>query len=685
MVAGNFFPFLGVAPMLGRTFTAEECQLNGPGAAILSHGLWERRYSSDPGVIGRTVVVNDRAATIVGVMPPEFDFGAVFAPGNHIEIYTPAVLDHLRDWDHTMAVLGRLKPGVTLQAAQAEVNARIERQQQEHPEFGEVGSYRAIVQPLRELITGDMQQPMATLWAAVGLVLLIVCVNLSNLLLARAATRRKEIALRGALGAGRGRLVRQLLTESFVLSIFGGVLGVALAYAATSYVRRLEGLSIPLLKTVEIHGGALAVAVGVTVLTALLFGLVPAITVARGDFGAAMKGSGRGSSEGRDPRSLRSLLVISEVALACLLLVGSGLLLRSFLHVLDVNLGFQTERTYALRVDAGPNLDTEEKVFAYVRNLMAAVREVPGIEAASITDAVPLDSNRFWGLRAKGRPPEESTGGLLKVIGPRLFETMRTPLIAGRDFTERDDRDRPPVAIINETLAKRLWPDQDPLLETLLVGSRRECQVVGVVADVRHLNVEETPGGEFYLPILQQSTMSPSLVVHTARPFADVAPALRAALAEVAPDLPTGNFRPLQLLVDRAVSPRRFFANLLTTFAAAALALAAIGIYGVISYSVTQRTPEIGIRMALGASSSRIRTGVLVDTLRLTVAGAAIGIAGAVALSSLLSALLYGVSPSDPWTYAGAAAVLLLVAGAAGFIPAFRASRISPMIALRAE
>lgn len=685
MVAANFFPFLGVTPMLGRTFSGEECLLNGPGAAILSYDLWERRYASDPGVIGQTVVVNDRAATIVGVMPEDFDFGAVFAPGNHIEIYMPAVLDVLRDWDNTMAILGRLKPGVTLPTAQAEVNALIERQLIEHPEFRETGNSRPIVQPLRELITGGMQQPMATLWAAVGLVLLIVCVNLSNLLLARAATRRKEIALRGALGAGRVRLVRQLLTESFVLSILGGALGIALAYAATGYVRRLEGLSIPLLKSVEIHGGALGFAVGATVLTALLFGLAPAITVARGDFGAALKESGRGSSEGRDHRSLRSLLVVSEVALACLLLVGSGLLLRSFLHVLDVNLGFEAERVYTLRVDSGPNLDTAEKFFAYIKQLVLASREVPGVEAASITDAVPLDSTRAWSVRAQGQPPEDSSGALLKVVGPGLFETMRTPLIAGRDFTELDDAARPLVAIVNESLAKRLWPDQDPLLGTLLVGSRRVCQVVGVVADVRHVNVEETPGGEFYLSILQQPTMSPSLVVRTSRPFADVAPGLRAALAEVVPDLPSGNFRPVQQLVDRAVSPRRFFVNLLTAFAAAALALAAIGIYGVISYSVAQRTPEIGIRMALGASAGRIRAGVVGDTLRLALAGSVLGIIGAAALSSFLASLLYGVSPSDPWTYAGAAAILLLVALTAGFFPAFRASRISPMTALRAD
>ncbi len=682
MVPANFFPFLGVAPLLGRTFTGAECQKNGPGAAVLSYALWQRRYSSDPGVIGRTVVVNDRSATIVGVMPPSFDFGAVFAPGVHVDLYMPVIFDEVRNWGNTMAILGRLKPGVPLAAAQAEAGAVIDQQQRDHPEFGDY--YGAILKPLRESVTGSVRRPMLTLWVAVGLVLLIVCVNLSNLLLARAAGRRKEVALRGALGARRGRLVRQLLTESFVLSLLGGGLGVAFAYGAVNYVRRLEGLSIPLLKTAQINAGALGVAVGVTILTTLLFGLAPAFTIARGDFGAALKESGRGSSEGRDHRFTRSLLVVSEVALACVLLVGAGLLLRSFQFLLNVDLGFQPERTYALRIDAGRDIDNAEKFLAYMRRLMAAARDVPGIEAASITDAVPLDSNRSWGVRAKGQRPEDTFGALVKIIGPHLFETMRTPLIAGREFTDHDDTTSRPVAIVNETLAKRLWPGQDPLRCTLIVN-QEERQVVGVVADVRHLSVEESAGPEFYLPILQTDTMSPSLVVRTSRPFADVAPGLRAALAEAVPDLPTGNFRPLQQLVDRAVSPQRFFVDLLAAFAAAALALAAIGIYGVISYSVASRTPEIGIRMALGASSGRIRAGVVGDTLRLALAGGAIGIAGAVALSSLLASLLYGVSPSDPWTYAGAASILLLVALAAGFIPAFRASRISPMKALRAE
>ncbi|MBI1355104.1 MAG: FtsX-like permease family protein [Acidobacteria bacterium] len=684
MVPANFFSFLGVEPMLGRTFLPEEMSLSGPGAVMLSHGLWERRYSSDPGVVGSAMRVNDRAVTIVGVLPESFDFGEVFAPGVNIEVFMPAPFEELRDWGNTMAILGRLQPGMTLAAAQAEATALIERQQLDRPDLGGgPGSYHAILQPFRESVVGKIREPMLILWAAVGLVLLIVCVNLSNLLLARAATRRKEMALRCAIGAGRLRLARQTLTESLALSLLGGGLGVALAYFLVGSIRRIEGLSIPLLHSVAINAEALGVAVGVTVLTAVLFGLAPAFSVLRGDINDALKDNGRSAGEGRDHRLLRASLVVSEVALACLLLIGAGLLLRSFSHLLDVNLGFEPERTYALRIDAGNDINSREKFAAYIRQLITAAESVPGI-TASVTDAVPLDSNRSWGVRRQDQTNEEHIGALVKVIGPGLMETMRTPILAGREFTDGDDYQREDVTLINETLARRLWPNEEAVGKILMSGDFQR-RVVGVVADVRHLSVEEPAGPEFYIALLQNGSGSPSLVVRTTRPFADVAPALRTALTQVVPDLPTGTFRPIDQLVERAMSPRRFFLNLLMAFAAAALGLAAIGIYGVISYSVARRTPEIGIRMALGASAGRVRAGVVSDTLRLALLGVAIGLPAAVALSSLMTSLLFGVSPMDPWTFAAAAAVLLLVAFAAGLLPASRASRISPMAAMRTE
>ena len=684
MVPANFFPFLGVSPLLGRPFTDLECAQNGPGAVILSHGLWQRRYSGRPDVIGRQLMVNDRAATIVGVMPPTFDFGAVFAPGVQIDVYMPAVFDVLRDWGNTMIVVARRRADAGAEATQSAMNALFARQERERSSGAARPRYSFVLAPFHESIVATMRRPMLTLWAAVGLVLLIVCINLANLLLARAASRRKEIALRTAIGASRARLVRQLLTESVILSVAGGTLGVAFASAAIVYLRRLEGISIPLLKNAELNATALAVAGGVSILTAVLFGLAPAITAARGNPGETLKAGTRGSGDGGEPRRFRSVLVASEVALACLLLVCTGLLLRSFWRVLELDLGFQADGTYALRVDAGPSIDTGDKFRTYMRRIIDAARDVPGVEAASITDAVPLDSTRSWAVRAHGQPPDQSFGAVIKIVGPGLLSTLRTRVIAGREFTDQDDTTGAGVVMINRTLAERLWPGQDAVLKTLVVN-RDELLVVGVVADVRHVNVEQAPVPEFYLSILQRGTMSPSLVVRTGRPFADVAPALRRALADVVPDLPTANFRPLQRIVDRATSPRRFFVQLLMAFAAAALALAAIGIYGVISYSVSRRTAEIGVRMALGASSGRIRASVVGDTLRLALAGAVVGIAAAVAVSSILSSLLFGVSRSDPWTYGMAAALLLMVAAAAGAIPAVRASRISPMTALRTD
>ncbi|HYP05257.1 MAG TPA: ABC transporter permease [Bryobacteraceae bacterium] len=685
LVGDNFFSFLGVEPAAGRSFTADEGRKNGPGAVMLSHELWKRRYKSDRAVIGRQLRINDRAATIVGVLPPTFDFGEIFAPGVKIDLYMPAILEDMRNWGNALAIVGRLRTGTPFNAAQAEANLTSARLQREHPDRGDPGSYGAILKHLGTTLTGNLRRPMMVLWAAVGLVLLIVCVNLSSLLLARAASRRKEMAVRGALGAGKTRLVRQMLTETCVLALFGGGLGVAFAYAAVEYVRRFEGLSIPLLKTAYIDGTALATAAGITLLTALLFGLAPAFAAARHDLATAMKNDSRSATEGRDHRVTRSALVVSEVALACLLLVGAGLLLRRFVHVLDINLGLQPHGTYTLRVDPGAAIDTGDKSRAYLRTLITTARATPGVEAASVTDALPLESNRSWFLWAKEKSPKEGTDALVKLVGPRLLETMRTPLLAGREFNEQDDHNGAPVALINENLARRLWPNSDPL-NGVVRCANVDWKVVGVVRDVRHLKVEESAGPELYLPVYaRRATRSLYLVVRTNKLFSDVGPALRRALSDVAPDLPTAGFRPVADVVSRALSQRRFFVDLLTAFATIALLLAAIGIYGLISYSVTRRTAEIGIRMALGASGSQIFRAVVRDTLRLALAGVFLGIVAAVALSSLLASLLFNVSANDTGTYVFAAGLLLLVALAAAFFPAFRAGRISPMNALRAE
>ncbi len=496
--------------------------------------------------------------------------------------------------------------------------------------------------------------------------------------------RRKEMALRGALGAGRFRLARQLLTETSILSMLGGALGVGLAWIVVWGVRRFQAVGIPLLRTVEINETVLLLAAGVTILTALALCITPVVATIRGNLNDSLKEGGRGAHQGFDHPFARTVLVVAEITLACLLVVGAGLLIRSFLKVLDVDLGFTTQRTYALRVDAGAGIDTEEKFDTYIRQLIATARGVPGIAAASVSDALPFDSNRSWFVRAKGQPPEDGDGALVKVVGPGLLETMGTPILSGREFTDYDDSRGRPVALINQTLARRFWPGQDPLGQILLVGDT-EREVVGVVADVHHLSVEESSGPEFYIPVMQIRSMSPSLVIRTSRPFRDVVPALRRELTQVAPDLPTNRFRPLSRLVDRAVSPRRFFVRLLGGFAIIALLLAAIGIYGVVGYLVTRRTPEIGIRMALGASRGRILMGVAGETMRLALVGVVLGLAGALALSSVLGSLLFAVSPTDPWALLVGALVVLAASVLAGLLPAFRAARISPMDALRAD
>lgn len=684
MVPANFFPFLGVKPFLGRTFTEAECVRDGPGAVMLSYDFWVRRYSADPQIIGRQMRVNDRAATIVGVLPASFDFGQIFAPGNKIEVYLPVIFDVVRNWGNTMAILGRLKPGISLESAQAEATGVIEHQQQERPEFGPPGSYNAILKPFQQSVTGTMHRPMMLLWGAVILVQLIVCVNLSTLLLGRATARRKEMALRGALGAGRFRLARQLLTETSILAVAGGALGVGLASVAVWWVRQFQAVGIPLLRTVEINDKVLGLAAGVTILTALALCIAPVMAVVKGNLNDSLKEGGRGAHQGFDHPFARAVLVVSEICLACLLVVGAGLLILSFLKVLDVDLGFTTQGTYALRVDAGPAVDTQEQFENYMHQLIAAAREVPGVAAASVSDALPFDSNRSWVVRAKEQRPEDVIGALVKVVGPGLLETMGTPILSGREFTDYDDTRGRPVALINQTLARRLWPERDPVGQFLQVFDT-EREVVGVVADVHHLSVEEPSGPEFYLPVLQIRSMSPSLVVRTSRPFQDVAPALRRELTKVAPDLPTNRFRPLAQIVDRAVSPRRFFVKLLGGFAIIALLLAAIGIYGVVNYSVARRTPEIGIRMALGASGGRILKGVVGETMRLALVGVVLGLLGAVALSSLLASLLFAVSPTDPWALVAAGVVVLLASILAGFLPAVRAARVSPMRALRTD
>jgi len=682
-VSQNFFPLLGVEPEIGRQFSAEECKWHGPKAVMLSHGLWDRRFAADPKIVGKALEFDGGPATVVGVLPASFDFGTIFAPGSRIDIFEPFPLtQETNRWGNTLAIIGRLKPGVTLGRAQAEADILGKRFEQQHPKEND---FEPKLSTLEAHVSGKLRPTVLVLACAVGVVMLIVCANLSNLLLARGAGRQKEIAIRTALGAGRGRLIGQMLTESVVLSCCGAVVGLLLAFAGTRVLARLTSVSIPLLNEVRIDASVLGFTVAIAVLTGLIFGLVPALQIKEVRLHDVLKDSNRGSSQGHGRAWIRSALVVSEIALACVLVVGAGLLIRSFLRVLDVNMGFVPERAAALRIDPNSSYKTQDQKNGYFNEALRRVKDVPGIEAAGLSDFLPLGHNRSWGIAAKGviYPPGDYPGGFPRIVSDGYFRAMGIPMIEGRDFTERDTQGALPVIIVNETLAKNLWPGQDAIGK-IMRADNPERTVVGVVGDVHHIALEEGSGNEFYIPIRQtQDYGSVDLVVRTSMPTAELGARIREALRPIEPDLPTANLRTLQTLVDRAVSPRRFVVILLGGFAGFALALASLGIYAVISYSVSQRTQEIGIRMALGASAETLRRSILLQTLGLAGMGMIFGIVASLALARLLSGLLFGVTASDPATFAGMLVILTAVAAIAGYLPARRASRIDPMAALR--
>jgi predicted permease len=683
-VSQNFFPFLGVKPLLGRPFNEDECKWNGPSVVLLSYGFWKRRYNFDPGIVGRAITLADAPATVVGVLPQSFDFASVFAPGSQIDLYFPYPLGEETNRNgNTLAVMGRLSPNATIQSAQAELNILAEQLQSQHPERN---SFRPRLSALEEHVTGRLRPALLVLAFAVGIVMLIVCANLSNLQLARLAMRQKEMAVRVALGASRNRLIRQMFTESVVLSACGAAIGLILAVAGTRVLARLNAVSIPLLENIQIDNRALGFTLLIAVLTGLVLGLAPALQVPALAVHDALKDGNRGAFGGRRHSRIRAVLVVSEISFACVLLVGAGLLIHSFVQVLNVDLGFQPGRAAAIRIDPSSQYSTLPQRNAYYDEALRRVRSTPGIEAAAVAELLPFAGDKSWDVAGKGQLYSNGhyPEGFIRVVSDGYLGAMGIPLLAGREFTERDGPTGEPVTLVNETLAATLWPGQDPLgQEVTQDGGRR---VVGVVGNVRHGALEQVSGCEMYLPIRQTKAYgSVQLVVRTALPPAALASAVREALKPIEPNLPWNEFRTLQQLVDKAVSPRRFVVILLSGFSAFALILASLGIYGVISYSVNQRTQEIGIRMALGASGGDLQARVILQTLRFAGIGVLIGLAASWMLSRTLSGLLFGVSPTDPVTLAGTVVVLVAVAAVAGYIPARRASRIDPMAALRSN
>ena len=684
-VSQNFFHVLGVEPQVGRTFTANECTINGPAVVLLTDALWKRRFGADANIVGKTLRLNDLSVTVVGVMPASFDFASSFAPGTRVDLYRPFPLTEETDrMGNTSAIVGRLKPGVTLENAQADFTRLGPQIHAQHPERG--NEFDPLLSSLKEHVTGRLRPALIVLACAVGVVMLIVCANLSNLLLARNATRQKEMAIRVSLGAARSRLVRQMLTESIVLSGAGAVVGVTVALVGARVLRRLDQVSIPLLQNVEIDLSVLAFSLVIAVMTGLAFGLVPALQVPVIGVNESLKDNSRGTTGTRKHAWLKSSLVVAEIAFACLLLVGTGLLVRSFLKVLDVNLGFQPERVVAVRIDPDATYSTQARRNAYFDEALRLVQNTNGIEASGLTDVLPLEGDRSWSVAGKGQIYSRNNypKAFVRIVSDGYLKAMGIPLLAGRDFTQHDTPDTEQVIIVNKTLAERLWPGQDAVGQVVTQdGGRR---VVGVVGGVRHVTVEDESGSEMYLPMRQTNDFSAvQLVLRTSLPEATVPTVVRSALKPVAPNLAANEFRTIQELVDKATSPRRFVAMLLTGFSIFALALAALGIYAVISYSVHQRTHELGIRMALGESTAMLQMRIIRQTLRLALIGLVIGLAGSWIMTRALVNLLFGVTPNDPASYIGMICILSLVAAAAGYFPARRAARIDPITALRSN
>jgi predicted permease len=685
-ISDNFFDVLGVQPQLGRLFNAEEVKWNGPKAVILSNGLWRRRFASDPAIVGTSLTLNGEPHTVVGVLPTSFDFGSVFAPGSRFDLYFPFPLSaETNRWGNTMAMIGRLKPGVAIGEAQAEIRTLASQITAEHPERN---SFEGNVSRLADHVSGRMRLAVWVLAGAVGMVMLIVCANLSSLLLARSASRHRELAIRSALGAGRHRLIAQMLTESVVLSCSGAIVGLVLATAGTRALTQLDAISIPLLRNVRTDGTALAFTVTIAVVAGIVFGLAPAFQTRSAALHESLKDATRGSTEGRGRRWVRSALVVSEIVFACVLLVGAGLLMRSLIRVLDVDMGFEPARAATIRVDPDSRYATPEQQNAYIDEVLRRVKEIPGVEAAGMTDALPLGRNRTWGTRAKGVAYERgrAPSAFVRVVSDGYPAAMGIPLRAGRDIAPGDTPSSDPVIVINEMMARTLWPGQDPIGKIILNACAPERRVIGVVGDVRHLALEQTSGNEMYIPMRQCGDRSSfDLVVRSTLAAGPLASAVRGALKPLAPNLAANDFRTLQQIVDKSVSPRRFTVLLLGAFAAFALVLASLGIYALISYSVNQRTQEIGIRMALGATAFDVQRRIVGQTLWLTAIGGAVGAAASWALARGLEGLLFEVTASDPRTFLGMLLVLTMTATIAGYLPARRASGIDPMAALRSE
>jgi len=700
-VSAELFPLLGVQPALGRFFTVEEDQPGGPSVVVLSHGLWQRRFGSDPRIVGREIKMGlaGRSYTVVGVAPPGFEFPISAEGADYYRPFTvitarndPSVISNRGT--RFMPVVASLKSGVALGQAAAELDTITNRLAVQYPDVNAGRRIRLI--SMHEDLVGNIRPALLVLLGAVGFVLLIACANVANLSLVRASARGKEIAVRTALGASRWRLMQQLLTESLLLAFVSGALGLLLATWGVDLLKALAPGDIPRLSEVGLDSRVLIFTLGISALTGVVFGLAPAWQASQFDLSISLKEGGRGSTEGARRNRTRSLLIVTEVALSLLLLVGAGLLLKSFVRLLNADPGYTAARVLTMLVPLpNTNYSSPEQQHAFFRQALERTRALSGVEAAAAVNVLPLGNRETrTTFNIDGRPPaapETQVAARNPIITSDYFRAMNIPVRRGRAFTDRDAAAAPPVAVINEAFARRYFPNDEPLGQRLITDDENNNplpprEIVGVVGNVRLGGLDEEVIPEFYVPFFQSSDGQMNLVVRSSTSDPSVlASAVRGVIKEIDKSLAIWETRTMDERVAQSVAPRRFNALLLGCFAFVALVLATIGIYGVMAYSVTQRTHEIGIRMALGARSGDVLRLIVGRGMSLALIGVACGLVAAVAMTRVMRSLLYEVSTTDPLIFAGVAALLTLVALAACYVPARRAAKVDPMVALRYE
>jgi putative ABC transport system permease protein len=684
-MSAGLFEMLGVNPIQGRTFTDEEDQPGHENVALISAGLWKRRFGSDPNIIGQSLTLSASNYTVIGIMPGTFAF-----PDRETEVWTPIAFtarQAQQHGSHYLFVIGRLKPAVTVQQADSELKTIAARLAEQYPDSN--AGWSTHILPMHEFQVRDIKSGLVFLIVAVVLVLLIACANVANLLLARSTARQKEMAIRSALGASRMRVIRQLLTESVLLALVGGIVGLLLAFWGMQSLVALAPDDLPRVKEVTLDGRVLGFTLLVTLMTGIIFGLVPALQSSNPHLSETLKEGGRGTTGGH--HRVRSSLVVVEVALALVLLICSGLLIRSFVTLRQVNPGFNSADALAVSIALpGRKYTNPDQYSSFYKQLIERTSALPGVMAVGATQALPIQGDFLVGFKIQGRPPEppgQDKSTNYYAVTPDYFKAMGIPLLRGRLFTEQDNKTAPSVAVINETMVRSYFPDEDPLGKgiSLSQGEGNVREIVGVVGDVKQYGLAQPSTFQTYEPFLQMPFSGMTVVMRTAADPVSFSGAIRSEVLSLDKEQPVSRIRTLEEIVAGSVQQQHFLMTLLGVFAVAALILAAVGLYGVMSYAVTQRTHEIGIRMALGANRRRVLRLVVGHGMMLALIGVGIGLAGAFAFTRVMANLLFSIGPTDPLTFAGISVLLSGVALVACLVPAHRATRVDPMVALRHE